>query len=73
MADESQCPFKHAAGGGTSNKDWWPNQLNLKILAQNSSLSDPMDEDFDYAKEFKSLDYAAMKRDLAAVMTNSQD
>ncbi|MDD1966059.1 catalase/peroxidase HPI [Pseudomonas putida] len=73
MATESKCPFNHAAGGGTTNRDWWPNQLNLKILHQHSSLSDPMGEDFDYAKAFKSLDFAAVKRDLLAVMTDSQD
>jgi catalase-peroxidase len=73
MATESKCPFNHAAGGGTTNRDWWPNQLNLKILHQHSSLSDPMDEDFDYAKEFKSLDFDAVKKDLLAVMTESQD
>ena len=73
MATESKCPFNHAAGGGTTNRDWWPNQLNLKILHQHSSLSDPMGEGFDYAKEFKSLDFDAVKRDLLAVMTHSQD
>jgi catalase-peroxidase len=73
MATESKCPFNHAAGGGTTNRDWWPNQLNLKILHQHSSLSDPMGEDFDYAKAFKSLDFAAVKQDLLAVMTHSQD
>jgi len=73
MATESKCPFNHAAGGGTTNRDWWPNQLNLKILHQHSSLSDPMGEDFDYAKAFKSLDFAAVKKDLLAVMTDSQD
>ncbi|WP_346830358.1 catalase/peroxidase HPI [Pseudomonas abietaniphila] len=73
MATESKCPFNHAAGGGTTNRDWWPNQLNLKILHQHSSLSDPMGEDFDYAKEFKSLDFDAVKKDLLAVMTQSQD
>ncbi|MBB6248964.1 catalase/peroxidase HPI [Rhodanobacter sp. A1T4] len=73
MSTEAKCPFNHAAGSGTSNRDWWPNQLNLKILHQQSSLSDPMGESFDYAKEFKSLDLAAVKKDLLAVMTNSQD
>ncbi|MFS2156334.1 catalase/peroxidase HPI [Pseudomonas sp. Pseusp122] len=70
---ESKCPFNHAAGGGTSNRDWWPDQLNLKILHQHSSLSDPMGKAFDYAKEFKSLDLEAVKRDLHALMTDSQD
>lgn len=73
MSTESKCPFNHAAGGGTSNRDWWPKQLNLKILHQHSSLSDPMDPDFDYAKAFKSLDFQAVKRDLHALMTDSQD
>ena len=73
MTNEAKCPFNHAAGGGTTNRDWWPNQLNLKILHQQSSLSDPMGEDFDYAKEFNSLDLAAVKKDLLAVMTDSQD
>jgi len=73
MSTEAKCPFNHAAGSGTSNRDWWPNQLNLKILHQQSSLSDPLGENFDYAKEFKSLDLAAVKKDLLAVMTNSQD
>ncbi|WP_167615316.1 catalase/peroxidase HPI [Maribellus sediminis] len=71
---EGKCPVTgHTAGGGTTNRDWWPNQLNLNILRQNSSLSDPMDEDFDYAKEFESLDLAAVKKDLAALMTDSKD
>ena len=61
------------AGGGTSNRDWWPNQLNLRILHQHSSKSNPMGEDFDYAKEFKKLDLAAVKKDLSALMTDSQD
>ena len=73
MTNEAKCPFNHAAGSGTTNRDWWPDQLNLKILHQQSSLSDPMGESFDYAKEFKSLDLAAVKKDLLAVMTNSQD
>lgn len=73
MANESKCPFNHAAGGGTTNRDWWPNQLNLKILHQHSSLSDPMDEGFNYAEAFKKLDFGAVKRDLTALMTDSQD
>ena len=73
MSTESKCPFNHAAGGGTTNKDWWPNQLNLNFLHQHSSLSDPMGEEFDYATEFKSLDLEAVKADLRAVMTDSQD
>ena len=75
MSSESKCPFLHGqvAGTGTSNTDWWPNQLNLKILHQRSEKSDPMDGHFDYAKEFQSLDYAALKKDLEALMTDSQD
>jgi catalase-peroxidase len=73
MSAEAQCPFKHTAGGGTSNRDWWPNQLNLKVLHQGSAGSDPMGKGFDYAKEFTSLDLAAVKKDLTAVMTSSQD
>jgi catalase-peroxidase len=72
MSSESKCPFTHSAGGGTSNRDWWPNELNLRILRQNSPLSDPMGESFDYAKEFKRLDLAAVKKDLTALMTDSQ-
>ncbi len=70
---ESKCPFNHAAGGGTANHDWWPKQLKLDLLRQHSSKSDPMGGGFDYAKEFKSLNYAALKKDLAALMTDSQD
>ena len=74
----SKCPFmsgtlKRGAGGGTSNRDWWPNQLKVNILRQHSSLSNPMDEGFDYAEEFKSLDLAAVKQDLYDLMTDSQD
>jgi len=76
--DESMCPFlngdlKQTAGGGTTNQDWWPNSLNLSILRQHSELVDPMDKDFDYAKEFKSLDLKAVKKDLTDLMTDSQD
>jgi catalase-peroxidase len=66
-------PFTHTAGGGPSNRDWWPNQLRLDVLRQHSPLSDPMGESFDYAKEFKSLDLGAVKKDLRALMTGSQD
>jgi catalase-peroxidase len=69
---ETKCPFPHSFGGGTSNRDWWPNQLRLDLLAQHSSKSNPMGQDFDYAAEFKSLDFAALKKDLAALMTDSQ-
>ncbi|HVP68506.1 MAG TPA: catalase/peroxidase HPI [Anaeromyxobacteraceae bacterium] len=73
MSNESKCPFHHTAGGGTANQDWWPNQLKLNILHQHSSLSDPMGERFNYAKEFKTLDLEAVKKDLRALMTDSQD
>ncbi|WP_060493314.1 catalase/peroxidase HPI [Pseudomonas sp. NBRC 111140] len=72
MSNESKCPFHQTAGGGTTNRDWWPDQLNLRILHQHSSKSSP-DPDFDYAKAFKSLDFQALKKDLTALMTNSQD
>ena len=72
MSTEAKCPVHHAASG-PSNRDWWPNQLRLDLLSQHSSKSNPMGEDFDYAKEFKSLDLAAVKKDLAALMTDSQD
>ncbi|HEX4412923.1 MAG TPA: catalase/peroxidase HPI [Lacipirellulaceae bacterium] len=64
--------LKHVAGGGTNNRDWWPNQLRVDLLRQHSSKSDPMGDDFNYAEEFKSLDFAALKKDLAALMTDSQ-
>jgi catalase-peroxidase len=70
---EAKCPFNHSAGGGTQNQDWWPNQLKLNILRQNSTLSNPMDPKFNYAEEFKKLDLAALKKDLTALMTDSQD
>ena len=75
---ESKCPFtggvpKHSAGGGTSNRDWWPNQLKLNILRQYSSLSNPMGETFNYAEEFKTLDLDAVKKDIFDLMTTSQD
>ncbi len=70
---ESKCPFNHSAGGGTSNRDWWPNQLKLEILRQHSNKSDPMNEDFDYAEEFKSIDFDALKKDLTELMTDSQE
>jgi catalase-peroxidase len=73
MTTKATCPFKHQAGGGTSNRDWWPNQLRLDTLHQRSSLGNPMGKDFDYAAEFKSLDFAAVKNDLHALMTSSQD
>ena len=75
---EVKCPFhggslNFSAGGGTRNRDWWPNQLNLNILRQQSSLTNPMDENFNYAKEFKSLDLAAVKKDIFELMTTSQE
>lgn len=74
MKTESKCPFNHSAiASGATNRDWWPKQLKLEILHQHSSKSNPMGEDFDYAKEFKSLDYKALKSDLAALMTDSQE
>ncbi len=77
MNEVSKCPFtgkvhKFTSGGGTSNRDWWPNALKLEILHQHSSKSNPMGEDFNYGEEFKSLDYAGLKKDLAALMTDSQ-
>jgi catalase-peroxidase len=73
MTTEAKCPFNHTAAGFRTNADWWPNQINLKILHQHSAKSDPMGAGFDYAKEFASLDLAAVKRDLTALMTDSQD
>jgi len=70
---DNKCPFNHTAGGGPSNKDWWPNQLRLDILRQHSSKSNPMGEDFNYAEEFKTLDLNTVKNDLREVMTQSQD
>jgi catalase-peroxidase len=72
MSNDAKCPFKHQAGGGTSSRDWWPNQLRLEVLHQRSSLSNPMGGDFNYAEEFKTLDFAALKQDLRALMTDSQ-
>jgi catalase-peroxidase len=71
--NEAKCPFSQASGAGRTNRDWWPQQLRVDLLHQHSSKSDPMAEDFDYAAEFKSLDLAAVKADLAALMTDSQD
>lgn len=73
LSNESKCPVTHAAGRGTSNRDWWPNQLNLRILHQHSLLSNPMGKDFNYAEEFKKLDLEAVKKDLFELMTTSQD
>lgn len=76
--EENKCPFmngtlKHGAGGGTSNRDWWPNKLHLNILRQHSAKSDPMETEFNYAEEFKKLDLKAVKKDLYKLMTDSQD
>ncbi len=78
MSGDNKCPItgranKHTAGRGTSNRDWWPNQLRLDILRQHSSKSNPMDKDFNYVEEFKSLDLDAVKKDLHELMTDSQD
>ena len=80
MNEKSKCPFtgagtppKFSTGKGTSNRDWWPNSINLKILSQHSSLVDPMDKKFNYAKEFKKLNLKALKKDLRKLMTDSQD
>ena len=75
---EAKCPFTggavtKTAGGGTIKRDWWQNQVNFNILRKHYSKSDPMDKDFNYAEEFKSLDLAAVKKDLADLMTDSQD
>jgi len=78
MNGDGKCPFhggalKQGAGGGTRNRDWWPNQLKLNVLRQQSSLSNPMGESFDYAAEFKKLDLKALKNDIFKLMTTSQD
>jgi catalase-peroxidase len=74
MSEESKCPVTgHAHGRGTSNRDWWPNQLDISVLHKGSRLSNPMAEEFDYAEEFKKLDFEALKKDLYALMTDSQD
>ena len=80
MSEQNKCPFtgagtppKHPTGGGTSNRDWWPNALNLKILSQHSSMVNPMDKKFNYIKEFKKLNYKVLKKDLHKLMTNSQE
>ena len=72
MSSESKCPF-HAAGTGKTNDDWWPKQLRLDLLNQHSSRSNPLPAGFDYPAEFAKLDYHALKKDLRALMTDSQD
>jgi catalase-peroxidase len=73
MSTESKCPVAHGANRHQTNADWWPNQLDLKILSQHSPLSDPMGKEFNYAEEFKSLDLKAVIKDLHALMTDSQE
>ena len=73
MTNEAKCPFNHTAGGGTTNRDWWPKQLRVDLLAQHSNKSNPLGEQFNYAEAFKSLDLAAVKADLTKLMTDSQD
>ena len=73
MSEESKCPYNHIAGVGRTNRDWWPKQLRLELLHQHSAKSDPMGKDFNYGKEFKTLDYKALKKDLVKLMTDSQD
>ncbi|MEX3809564.1 catalase/peroxidase HPI [Paraburkholderia sp. BR13439] len=72
MSNEAKCPFIHTAGGGTTIRDWWPKQLRVDLLNQHSNRSNPLDKDFNYAEAFKSLDYDAIKKDLAALMTDSR-
>jgi Catalase (peroxidase I) len=74
MSTEAKCPFPHAAaGGGTTNQHWWPNQLRLDLLNQHSERSNPLGKDFNYREEFRKLDYAGLKKDLLELMTNSQE
>jgi len=73
MSNDAKCPFKHAAGGGTTNSDWWPQRLRVDLLNQHSTRSNPMEPEFDYAEAFGKLDYQALKNDLRALMTDSQD
>src|SRR6185437_17067139 len=74
MTDNTaKCPFDHAAGGGTTNSDWWPGRLRVDLLGQHSNKTDPLGEKFNYAQAFKTLDYDALKADLRKLMTDSQD
>ncbi|HAV72839.1 MAG TPA: catalase-peroxidase, partial [Stenotrophomonas sp.] len=74
MKSEAKCPFNHAlVGDATTNRDWWPKQLRVDLLNQHSTRSHPLDDTFDYAEAFKGLDYAGLKADLKALMTDSQD
>ena len=72
MSAEAKCPF-HPAATGTTNRDWWPNQLRLDLLSQHSEKSNPLGKAFSYRDEFRQLDYAALKKDLLALMSDSQD
>ena len=72
MENESKCPFSAASLSGRANRDWWPNQLSLSVLHTNHPSGNPMGEQFNYAEEFKSLDLKAVKKDIEAVMTDSQ-
>ncbi|KAK3616583.1 hypothetical protein LTR56_025853, partial [Elasticomyces elasticus] len=73
MAKECPVRFSNTGGGGTRNTDWWPNQLRVNILRQHTQVTNPMGKDFDYAEAFKSIDYDGLKKDLHALMTDSQD
>ncbi len=73
MSTEAKCPFHHAAGGGTTNRDWWPEQVHVDLLSQHSNKSNPLGGAFNYAEEFRKLDYKALKADLVKLMTDSQD
>ena len=73
MSTEAKCPFHHAAGGGTTNRDWWPQQVRVELLNQHGDKSNPLGETFNYAEEFRKLDYKALKADLVKLMTDSQD
>jgi catalase-peroxidase len=75
MGEPRECPIKlvNTGGGGTRNRDWWPNELKLNILRQHTAVTDPLSKDFDYAAAFKTLDYNGLKKDLTALMTDSQE
>jgi len=73
MSSKGSCPFHYVAGSGTTNRDWWPNQLRVDLLNQHSNRSNPLGETFSYAEAFKKLDYRALKKDLRALLTDSQE
>ena len=73
MSNQGKCPFHNTSGGGTSNRDWWPEQLRVELLSQHSNRSNPLGENFNYREEFKKIDYSALKADLKALLTDSQD